>query len=142
MSAPHRALKRVKQGEEPSSEIEVFSRKEVLQYQNKALASRLKIEIAENKELTKKNEKLENANLGLLTTSALLYQQLFSINDKLISISNMKGISTASEINLRESCKISENFTLFTSTNLEQIIKESANSQKLIQEAGLNLSKL
>ena len=142
MSAPHRALKRVKQGEDPSSEIEVFSRKEVLQYQNKALASRLKIEIAENKELTKKNEKFENANLGLLSIIALLYQQLFSVNDKLISISNMKGISTTSEINLRESCKISENFTLFASTNLEQIIKESANSQKLIQEAGLNLSKL
>lgn len=59
MSEPPRGNKRVKKGEEDGNEHEIFSRPEVLKYQNKALASYLKSEKAENTKLKQKLSKLE-----------------------------------------------------------------------------------
>ena len=142
MSDFPRASKRVKQGEDPSNEIDLFSRKELLVYQNKALASRLKVQVDENEKINKKNAFLEKTNSELISCSSLLYQQLFSLNDKLVTISNTKGIPQESLSDLREVQSISNNFALFTSSDLDQIIRESENNKNIIIEAGNKLTSL
>jgi hypothetical protein len=115
MSDPPRAHKRVKTGDVDKAEAEIFKRPEVLAYQNKALASIIKTIKSENEKLKQKHKYLDNINSKLISCSSLLYEQLFAINDKIISFANMRNIVFDSETNLRTNESIVTNQNIFVS---------------------------
>ncbi|CAI2358783.1 unnamed protein product [Moneuplotes crassus] len=142
MADPPRATKRFKQDDEPASEVALFARTELLQYQNKVLASRLEKQRKDNEEMKKCNAKLEGAKSHLISSSALLYQQLFIVNDKLMSLHNCYGAGGSLENDLRRSSEIYDNYSLSISTDFDKIIEQSENSKNVIKQAGIKISSL
>jgi hypothetical protein len=91
MSDHHnRGTKRAKTGEEDKAEAEIFSRPEILKYQNKCLASLLKSEKFQTDRLKKELAKSDNVKSDLLVYSSLLFQQLLQLNDQ-IAIHDEEG---------------------------------------------------
>lgn len=142
MADPPRALKRVKKGEAEQAEAEIFSRPEVLQYQNKALASYLRSEKDQNAKLKQQISKLENKNSNLISCASLAYQQLFTVNDKLVTLLKCKDIDPSSLKDLRSSTKFTDNMQLFTSMDSDRITQAGAETKTIMEEAGIALSSM
>ena len=142
MAEPPRATKRVKKGETEDAEAEIFNRPEVLMYQNKALASYLSSEKSENERLKSKLSELEAKNINFISCSSLIYQQLFLLNDKLVSLLKSKNVNVSSDMNLKTSNSILDISKLFASIDADKIYQNLNDVKSSIQEAGIILSSL
>jgi DNA repair exonuclease SbcCD ATPase subunit len=141
MADPPRALKRAKKGETEEAEAEIFSRPEVLVYQNKALASFLGTERANKAKLTKQIASLELKCSNLLSCTSLISHQMFVINDKLISAGTSNGHNIDPSLNLKSE---SSNFAKFQNVgdNLEMFSKSDFDSKSQIEDAGTNIAAM
>lgn len=140
MSDPPRALKRAKKGEEEGAEADIFSRPSVLEYQNKALASLLRSEKSENEKLKQKLSSLDDVNSELISATSLVYQQLFALNDKLITLANSRDIDLGSEVGIRNRGGVMNNFGLYISSDSDKIIASVNETKNAIKEAGTTLT--
>lgn len=142
MAEPPRAVKRLKKGETEDAEAEIFSRPEVLMYQNKALASYLSSEKSENERLKTKLSELEAKNINIISCSSLIYQQLFAVNDKLVGLYKSKNLTVPSDMNLNTSKAVMKSSKLFAATDADKIYQNVNEVKSSVQEAGFMLVSL
>lgn len=142
MSDPPRATKRFKSGEAEAEEKGFYKRSEILEYQNKVLATKMAKYRKDFEAEKDQKDKLETSNSHLISWATLLSQQLLSFNDKLIASAPSGNPEELGDHNLRDSAKIIETFDLFTSNNLDKIKSHQEDSLDSIKQAGLKLVSL
>jgi len=140
MSDLPRGVKRFKQGESSKAEAEIFSRPEILMYQNKALASYLKTEKSENSDLKEAIAKSESASSDIISWATLLFQQLLYLNDKLVTFAETKSLEFDAGSNLRNIDKIMGSFEAFNSANIDNLTSDKEELRNNIETAGLTLA--
>lgn len=133
-----RPTKRVKTGEADNAEAEIFSRQEILTYQNKTLASYLASERALNTKLNGQIAELELKLSSLLSSTSLLSHQMLAINDQLVSICSSNSLNFDSSMSLKSESsdfKEFENIVNFS----DKFLNPNFDYKTIIEQAGISL---